>query len=77
MDSIPKSFSNLYHDAAAGYTAPPRTPFSDNYAEERDLDEDRERMEWNYEYPSAWTSAGELLVSAQKYNLNQYAQMTK
>ena len=52
-------------------------PFSDNYAEERDLDEDRERMEWSYEYPSAWTSAGELLASAHKYNLNQYAQMTK
>ena len=79
MDSIPKSFSNLYihQEAAAGSTTPPIRPFSDNYAEELELDEDHERIKWSYEYPPARTSVGELVASVHKYSLNQYVQMTK
>ena len=52
-------------------------PFADNFVEELGHDEDHERIEWNYEYPLAPTSAGELVASAHKHNINQYVQMTK
>ena len=52
-------------------------PFSDNYGQERDLDEDHKRIKWSFEYPPVRTSAGGLAASAHKYNANQYGQMTK
>ena len=76
MDLIPKSFSNLYHDIVAGSTVPPMRPSSNNYAEERDLDEDRERIKWSFEYPPARASKGELVAFGHMYNINQYGEMT-
>ena len=78
MDSIPKSFSNLYidHETAAGSTALPITSISDMYAEELEeqllllLDEDQAIIEGTPEYPSLTTSAGEFVASANNYNVN-------